>query len=166
MRLDLRIPVASRSLTYVFYSRRRKLWHCFLRQWMITNFIGQKEGGLRVPSSELPSSRKIVKSSSEMSVGMCRCKVWLVIPCRAHKENECAASECSLLCNDFLRLGYQNLIVDPGVRQAYSIKDAMDLYNQDWVSFLELLQKSLKGRKDLHFSRERFKLQKEANEVI
>ncbi len=54
--------------------------------------------------------------------------------CRAHKENECAASECSLLCNDFLRLGYQNLIVDPGVRQAYSIKDAMDLYNQDWAS--------------------------------
>lgn len=56
--------------------------------------------------------------------------------CRAHKEKECAASECSLLCNDYLRLGYQNMVVDPGVRQAYSVKDAMDLYNPDWVTLL------------------------------
>ena len=33
-----------------------------------------------------------------------------------HKEGECAASECSLVCNDYLRAGYTNFIVDPGVR--------------------------------------------------
>ena len=36
---------------------------------------------------------------------------------RMHKEGECAASECSLVCNDFLRSGYSNFVVDPGVRQ-------------------------------------------------
>lgn len=60
----------------------------------------------------------------------------LTYSCRAHKEKECAASECSLLCNDYLRLGYNNMVVDPGVRQAYSVKDAVDLYNPDWVSSL------------------------------
>ena len=53
--------------------------------------------------------------------------------CRAHKEKECAASECSLLCNDYSRLGYRNMVVDPGVRQAYDLKDAKDLYNTEWV---------------------------------
>ena len=52
---------------------------------------------------------------------------------RAHREDECAASECSLLCNDYLRLGYQNLVVDPGVRQAYTVRDARDLYQTQWV---------------------------------
>lgn len=36
---------------------------------------------------------------------------------RGHKRRECAASECSLLCNDFLQLGYGRMLVDPGVRQ-------------------------------------------------
>ena len=36
---------------------------------------------------------------------------------RGHKRSECAASECSLLCNDFLQLGYGRMLVDPGVRQ-------------------------------------------------
>ena len=36
---------------------------------------------------------------------------------RGHKKNECAASECSLLCNDFLHLGLRRMLVDPGVRQ-------------------------------------------------
>lgn len=36
---------------------------------------------------------------------------------RGHAEGECAASECSLLCNDFLRLGFRRMLVDPGVRQ-------------------------------------------------
>ena len=64
----------------------------------------------------------------------------LFMNCRAHKEKECAASECSLLCNDYLRLGYSNMIVDPGVRQAYSIKDAVDLYNSDWVRITSYLK--------------------------
>ena len=36
---------------------------------------------------------------------------------RMHKEGECAASECSLVCNDFLRAGFSDFVVDPGVRQ-------------------------------------------------
>ena len=48
-------------------------------------------------------------------------------------DGECAASECSLLCNDFLRLGYTALVVDPGVRQAYTPLDAGDLYDAEHV---------------------------------
>ena len=46
-----------------------------------------------------------------------------------HQEGECAASECSLVCNDFQRLGYRNILVDPGVRQAYDALDAKELYD-------------------------------------
>jgi hypothetical protein len=36
---------------------------------------------------------------------------------RAHVKDECKASECSLMCDDFWRLGYQRVIIDPSVRQ-------------------------------------------------
>lgn len=55
---------------------------------------------------------------------------------RMHKEGECAASECSLVCNDLQRMGYRKIIVDPGVRQAYDAVDARDLYNNASVSGL------------------------------
>jgi hypothetical protein len=54
-------------------------------------------------------------------------------PCRAHLPGECAASECSLLCNDLLRLGYSRFVTDPGVRQAYTIREAQDLYNPQFL---------------------------------
>ncbi|GFR44043.1 hypothetical protein Agub_g5203 [Astrephomene gubernaculifera] len=41
---------------------------------------------------------------------------------RAHNsggDNECAASECSLLCDDFHRLGRSRIVIDPSVRVAY-----------------------------------------------
>ncbi len=38
---------------------------------------------------------------------------------RAHGEGECAASECSLLCDDFHRRGYTRVVIDPGVRVTY-----------------------------------------------
>jgi alpha-1,3-mannosyltransferase len=38
---------------------------------------------------------------------------------RAHQEGECAASECSLLCDDMHRLGYRDVRLDPSVRVAY-----------------------------------------------
>lgn len=44
--------------------------------------------------------------------------------CRAHYPGECKASECSLMCNDFLRLNYSNIIADPGVRLVYSSEAA------------------------------------------
>lgn len=47
---------------------------------------------------------------------------------RTHKEGECAASEGSLLCEDWLRAGLQRFIVDPGVRQAYFPDTARKLY--------------------------------------
>ncbi|KAK9820093.1 hypothetical protein WJX72_006049 [[Myrmecia] bisecta] len=49
---------------------------------------------------------------------------------RAHVEGECAASEISLLCEDLLRAGYQRVIVDPAVRQAYTVADARVLYTE------------------------------------
>lgn len=36
--------------------------------------------------------------------------------CRAHERGECAASECSLLCADYTRLGRHRFVLDPGVR--------------------------------------------------
>lgn len=53
--------------------------------------------------------------------------------CRGHKKGECAASECSLLCNDFLRLGYSKFIVDPNVRMAYTQVDALDVHKAEFV---------------------------------
>ena len=40
-----------------------------------------------------------------------------VLTCRTSGEGECEASEGSLMCEDMLRAGYQEFIVDPGVRQ-------------------------------------------------
>ncbi|OMH81486.1 Alpha-1,3-mannosyltransferase CMT1 [Zancudomyces culisetae] len=42
-------------------------------------------------------------------------------------SNECAASECSLLCNDFWRLGYNKVVVVPGVQVAYDTKEFSQL---------------------------------------
>eukprot|EP00884_Botryococcus_braunii_P011448 jgi/Botrbrau1/20303/Bobra.31_1s0080.1 len=47
---------------------------------------------------------------------------------RGHLTGECHASECSLMCEDFFRLGYSRFIVDPGVRLAYKAKDLVGLY--------------------------------------
>ncbi|MEW5315549.1 MAG: hypothetical protein WDW38_006970 [Sanguina aurantia] len=33
---------------------------------------------------------------------------------RSHMEGECAASECSLLCDDMHRMGYNDMVMDPG----------------------------------------------------
>jgi hypothetical protein len=52
---------------------------------------------------------------------------------RGHKKGECAASECTLLCNDFLRLGYAHFIVDPNVRHAYTRLDALDVHKPEFV---------------------------------
>lgn len=38
---------------------------------------------------------------------------------RSHMPGECAASECTLLCEDFARLGYSHVVVDAGVQLAY-----------------------------------------------
>ena len=54
----------------------------------------------------------------------------LLLLCRAHQPGECAASEVSLLCSDFLRLGYSNLIMDPGVRPA-RIRNASQKAHKD-----------------------------------
>jgi hypothetical protein len=34
-------------------------------------------------------------------------------------SSECRASECSLLCEDFARLGFDRVVVDAGVQVAY-----------------------------------------------
>ncbi len=52
---------------------------------------------------------------------------------RSHGDGECAASECSLLCNDLLRRGAGRFLMDPGVRMAYAIPEARDLGRADRV---------------------------------
>ncbi|KAK9812593.1 hypothetical protein WJX72_000003 [[Myrmecia] bisecta] len=59
---------------------------------------------------------------------------------RMHREGECAASECSLVCNDMLRMGYSKFLVDPGVRQAYRHRDAVDLYDPAFVVGMKTTQ--------------------------
>ncbi|KAK9807875.1 hypothetical protein WJX72_011849 [[Myrmecia] bisecta] len=49
---------------------------------------------------------------------------------RAHDPDECSASEVSLMCEDFQRAGHGQMIVDPGVRQAYTVEDAAELYGE------------------------------------
>ncbi len=57
----------------------------------------------------------------------------VLVACRGHKKGECAASECTLLCNDYLRLGYSKFIVDPSVRLAYAHRDANDVHKKKFV---------------------------------
>jgi len=38
---------------------------------------------------------------------------------RSSQPQECQASECSLMCEDFTRLGFRHVVMDPGVRLAY-----------------------------------------------
>ncbi|GFR51138.1 hypothetical protein Agub_g13493 [Astrephomene gubernaculifera] len=47
---------------------------------------------------------------------------------REHVEGECSASECSLLCDDMWRLGYDDVIMDPNVRVTYDVPGASRLY--------------------------------------
>lgn len=42
---------------------------------------------------------------------------------RSHNPDECAASECSLICRDFYMNGYREVVVDPAVRVAYARED-------------------------------------------
>ena len=58
--------------------------------------------------------------------------------CRGHEKGECAASECTLLCNDFQRLGYNKIIVDPSVRLAYTYKDALDAHNAKFIKGIRM----------------------------
>lgn len=52
---------------------------------------------------------------------------------RNHEPGECAGSECFLMCHDFFRLGYGKVVVDPGVRVAYTYDDAVGVYSEDLV---------------------------------
>ncbi len=58
--------------------------------------------------------------------------------CRAGSKGECHESEASVMCKDFLRMGYSDFIVDPGVRLAYHPADARLLYTSKvglgWIS--------------------------------
>ena len=50
--------------------------------------------------------------------------------CRTSRPGECEASEGSLMCEDFLRMGRARMLVDPGVRQAYFPDTARKLYTE------------------------------------
>lgn len=46
---------------------------------------------------------------------------------RNRQPGECDSSECSLFCDDLHRLGYHDVVVDPGVRVSYDYLLASDL---------------------------------------
>lgn len=71
-------------------------------------------------SRERASTRCVDASSAEASAVRRH-------TCRAHEAGECAASECSLLCNDLLRQGRSRFLIDPNVRLAYEWREAQDL---------------------------------------
>eukprot|EP00210_Caulerpa_lentillifera_P008024 g7661.t1 len=48
---------------------------------------------------------------------------------RAHHENECTQSECFFICHDYTDLGFDRIMIDPGVRVAYDFVTAEALYN-------------------------------------
>lgn len=50
-------------------------------------------------------------------------------------HGECPASECSHFCEDFRRLGYDKMIVDPAVRLGYDYSVAMALDQGKWQTF-------------------------------
>ena len=77
------------------------------------------------------SSRRIYSRSRAGPSG----QVW---SCRGHEKGECAASECTLLCNDFQRLGYSRVVVDPSVRLAYNHRDALDVRKEQFVRGIRL----------------------------
>jgi alpha-1,3-mannosyltransferase len=52
------------------------------------------------------------------------------IKIRSHLAGECAASECSLLCDDMHRMGYRNVMVDPSVRVAYKADDFNRMHSE------------------------------------
>ncbi|EFJ51823.1 hypothetical protein VOLCADRAFT_103314 [Volvox carteri f. nagariensis] len=51
-----------------------------------------------------------------------------VVDFREHRENECSASECSLLCDDMWRYGYDDIIMDPNVRVTYDAAGVNKLF--------------------------------------
>lgn len=66
--------------------------------------------------------------------------------CRAGREGECRESETSVMCKDFLRMGYSNFIVDPAVRLAYHPGEARQLYTSKvTVTFLLSAPKLLRA---------------------
>eukprot|EP00775_Hariotina_reticulata_P009880 gene9880-10038_t len=46
---------------------------------------------------------------------------------RSHITGECRASECTLMCEDFARLGYQYVVVDAGVQVTYELPLAREM---------------------------------------
>ena len=60
------------------------------------------------------------------------CEQWCegVSACRKAGMGECRECEAALLCRDFLNLGYSQLLVDPGVRLAYSADAARQRYTK------------------------------------
>ncbi|OMJ08136.1 Alpha-1,3-mannosyltransferase CMT1 [Smittium culicis] len=51
--------------------------------------------------------------------------------------NECSASECSLICNDFWSLGYGRIIVVPKILVSYNLRD-VDLIDANYMNILKV----------------------------
>eukprot|EP00210_Caulerpa_lentillifera_P008017 g7654.t1 len=52
---------------------------------------------------------------------------------RSCYEEECQASECFFICHDYTQLGYDRIMIDPGVRFAYTYEESAFLYDANRV---------------------------------
>ncbi|TPX31845.1 hypothetical protein SmJEL517_g04939 [Synchytrium microbalum] len=79
---------------------------------------------------------------------------------RSEKGTECAASECSLICNDLAREGYGRVLVVPRVRFAYDTRTYGKVWNMtkvlwditsltsSWSTFVPFNQERIRSWKD------------------
>ncbi|KAL6759705.1 cryptococcal mannosyltransferase 1-domain-containing protein [Haematococcus lacustris] len=116
---------------------RKSPWLTFYDTWVARDITGQRfHNGFPVVSHG-PSAQSL-KEGWPFPVTCCWNGLVVLnaepfrqrgLQFRAHGPGECAASECSLMCDDFWRLGYSRALVDPSVRQTYAPWDPYLYYD-------------------------------------
>ncbi len=53
-----------------------------------------------------------------------------------YSEGECGSSECTLLADDFWRLGYRHFIMDPSVRLTYDVRHSAAVWAKETIQML------------------------------
>lgn len=52
---------------------------------------------------------------------------------RANYKEECQASECFFICHDYAALGFDKILIDPGIRTAYNYNEYSMVYKPNKV---------------------------------
>jgi alpha-1,3-mannosyltransferase len=119
-----RTPAALDTLPLLFYDT-----------WVARDAAGRRVSRLSPYVSD-PASRERLRAGLPVPVQCCWNGLAVLraapfsagVRFRAHGAGECAASECSLLCDDFWRGGHRRFVMDPAVRVAYRALAARKLH--------------------------------------